>query len=158
MSDPESARHGNALPSQCVEHISFFAPCCRSYCCSLNPCLHHNALRRLGEAAVLDCSTSGFYQLDLGRPVERALAGRLQGTALQECAAGLSPGPSACWRNAMLDGQAVPTPVLDQLQRYELPHSGLLTLDFVSYQASAGGNDPAAPARYVLCLQLRTAG
>ena len=76
---------------------------------------------------------SGRYCLDLSRPVDRALAGRLQLAALQRCSGSIASSQHA-WRNVWLDGEEVEKQALGQLQLYAIPTRGQLCLDFMEQQ------------------------
>ena len=94
----------------------------------------------LGDLAFFDRSNlTGSYHLHLSRPVDRAVAARLQLAALQECAAPegdakRSGGSTGAWLAVKLDGAAVPDAALSKLQQYALPPRGVLELNYVSCQ------------------------
>lgn len=83
--------------------------------------------------AVDRTNLTGRWDLNLSLPLHRTLALRLQLAALQE-SAWQSNKYFLNWRNATYNGGVLKEEALTKLQLYALPESGLLSLDYVSYQ------------------------
>jgi len=96
---------------------------------------------RLGAlAAFHPRNASGRYTLNLARQLDYSIAVRLRQLAFEEQQKGFLEGNPfrECWRRVSLDGHAVPggeyLMTRDSLAEFDLPNSGYLTLDYVSFQ------------------------
>jgi hypothetical protein len=97
------------------------------------------ACRRAGDLAALDMTNpSRRFSLNLARPLDRAVAQRLQAAALQE-GRWAADRHLVNWRGAEVNGLPLKADALLQLHAYAVPDSGVLRLDYASFEVSRAG-------------------
>jgi hypothetical protein len=106
---------------------------------------------RIGDLAALDMANpSRHYSLNLARPLDRAVAQRLQAAALQEGRGGAGQH-LASWRCAKVNGLPLKADALLNLHMYVVPGSGVLRLDYATSKVGGENGMLAGGARLALC-------